>query len=95
MKSYQHKIPDGKLIKIEIEIKKGAIHHFQLSGDFFLYPEEKIELLEKAIIGHNYQTASKALSRVIKKEKITLLGFEVKNLLSLVKQAFENQNYER
>ncbi len=39
------------MIKVELELRDGAISRASLSGDFFLYPEEAIELLEKGLRG--------------------------------------------
>ncbi|MBI5553838.1 MAG: hypothetical protein HY917_03805 [Candidatus Diapherotrites archaeon] len=44
-----YKIPDGKLIKISLEHDSGKIQSIRITGDFFLYPENGIELIEKAL----------------------------------------------
>ena len=46
-----YKVPAGKLIRISAEIEDGKIRKLQLSGDFFVHPEESISALEKALIG--------------------------------------------
>ena len=45
------KVRGGKLVRCIIEIKKGKIKKIKFSGDFFMHPEEKIEELEKRMIG--------------------------------------------
>ena len=46
-----YKIPQGKLLKISIEYtkKKNIIKNIWITGDFFAYPEESIELMEKKL----------------------------------------------
>ena len=43
-----YKVPQGKLLKISLEYdeKKNVITDIRITGDFFAYPEEAIELLE-------------------------------------------------
>ena len=49
--SYIHK--SEKLIKISLEYDelKNTIHSIKITGDFFLYPEESLDKLEKNLIG--------------------------------------------
>jgi lipoate---protein ligase len=46
-----YKVPRGKLLKISLEYdeKKNVITDIRITGDFFAYPEEAIELLEKKL----------------------------------------------
>jgi phosphoribosylformylglycinamidine (FGAM) synthase PurS component len=43
-----YKVPQGKLLKISIEYdeKDNVIRDIRITGDFFAYPEEAIELME-------------------------------------------------
>jgi len=45
------KIPDGKLIKIELDYDETAnkIHEVKITGDFFCYPENIIPKIEKLL----------------------------------------------
>jgi lipoate-protein ligase A len=52
MQSYSiYKVPQGKLLKISLEYdeKMNVITDICITGDFFAYPEEAIELLEKKL----------------------------------------------
>lgn len=64
LKYAELKAPKG-VIKVELEISDGAISTISLSGDFFLYPEEAIEDLERTLVG-------------VKAEKESLLAAVVK-----------------
>ena len=46
-----YKIPDGKLVKIQLEFEKEKILAVKIFGDFFIYPEEGIEHLENSLTG--------------------------------------------
>jgi lipoate---protein ligase len=43
-----YKVPQGKLLKISVEYdeKNNVIMDIRITGDFFAYPEEAIELME-------------------------------------------------
>jgi lipoate-protein ligase A len=53
------------VIKVELETAGKNISHVSISGDFFIYPEEAIEALERAIEGVRVQ--KKALLAAVKK----------------------------
>ncbi len=53
----EYKVPGGKLIVADIEMAQGRIASAQISGDFFLEPENALGTLSQALIGQA-QTAS-------------------------------------
>lgn len=53
----EYKVPGGKLVVADIQTKGGTIAAAQISGDFFLEPEEALPALADALIGHS-ETAS-------------------------------------
>jgi hypothetical protein len=46
----EFKAPKG-VIKVELELSDKRISRISISGDFFMYPEEAIEALERALEG--------------------------------------------
>ena len=46
-----YKVPQGKLLKIFVEYdeKNNVIRDIRITGDFFAYPEEAVELMEKKL----------------------------------------------
>lgn len=90
MKEYRYKVPNGKLIIIKIDIFRNKISKFQFLGDFFLYPEEKISLIEKTLISVTQEKAPEILNNLVKREKIILLGLSVEDIVMLINRAFED-----
>lgn len=43
-----YKVPEGKLMKISLDYNKKSnkINKLKITGDFFVYPEEGIEIIE-------------------------------------------------
>ena len=50
MKFAEFKAPKG-VIKVELELKDDTISRISLSGDFFMYPEDALERLERTLVG--------------------------------------------
>ena len=50
-KKIAYKVPDGKLVKITMDFEDEKIVKVKIMGDFFMHPEEKIEELEKELVG--------------------------------------------
>ena len=46
-----YKVPGGKLIRLSAELDGTTIKTIQISGDFFLHPEDAIFELETALVG--------------------------------------------
>ncbi len=38
----EYKTPNGKLVAVDFEVEEGVLRNVQVSGDFFLYPEEAL-----------------------------------------------------
>lgn len=47
----EYKVPGGKLVVIDLDVKDGALCHVRLSGDFFLEPPEALERINDALCG--------------------------------------------
>ncbi len=52
------KVPNGKLLKITADIDDAVLVSLQITGDFFVYPEESISQLEQLL---RYQPLEKDL----------------------------------
>jgi len=45
------------LIRVNLKVKAGKIEALTISGDFFMYPEDKLWELEDSLIGVNLEKA--------------------------------------
>lgn len=52
------KVPNGKLLKITADLDDAVLVSIQITGDFFVYPEESISQLEQLL---RYQPIEKEL----------------------------------
>ncbi len=51
MKRFEYKVPNGKLVRVKLEVEGGTISFIQLTGDFFMLPETHLEELEAKLKG--------------------------------------------
>ncbi len=79
-----YKVPNGKLLKISLQYDNATkvITNIRITGDFFAYPEEAIELIEDAVRqttltkDHLLQT----IQGVINKHHIEFIGVDAEGL---------------
>ncbi len=45
------KAPGEKLLRVAVRHGGGVLSSVRMSGDFFMYPEESIDILERALVG--------------------------------------------
>ena len=81
-----YKIPDGKLLKISLDYndKNEKILGLLITGDFFIYPEEAIEILEKKLVNTtlNEKILIDKINNVIRENKIEFIGLNVEGLVT-------------
>jgi lipoate---protein ligase len=79
-----YKVPAGKLLKISVDYdeKTFVINEIRITGDFFAYPEEAIELLETRLKNTVIEQASleTKISSVIAEYHIQFIGVDAASL---------------
>ena len=89
MKSHSiYKVPQGKLLKISLEYdeKKNVITDIRITGDFFAYPEEAIELLETKLknIALGRKQLLEKISSIIAEYHIQCIGINAESLTEAI-----------
>jgi len=80
-----YKIPNGKLLKIflDYDSDKNLINKISITGDFFAYPEESIDVIEKKL-KDTFLTKENLLEKinsVVKKYNIEFIGIDAESLV--------------
>jgi len=93
------KIPGGKLVTVEWEIKKdaqsasdntyGKISSIRITGDFFAHPEWCIEEIEKALVGKEISKIKETIEEKISKNSFQIIGFSADDIEALIKNDIE------
>ncbi len=74
----EYKVPGGKLVVVDLEIRDGVLADFRLSGDFFLEPDSALEAIDSAINGLPANADAKAIGAAVRAaipDDAVLLGF--------------------
>lgn len=81
------------MIKISLDVEEGIIKKALIAGDFFLYPEEAIEHIEKSLIGVRVDSpdVEKVLAATVANAGAQLLGVSVEDIAFAVKLALESK----
>ena len=87
-----YKIPDGKLIKIELHYDNNAIDQVKITGDFFAYPESSIEGMEKMLAGLelNEEQITQKIDDIIKIREFELFGLNPAGIARAIMMCVEN-----
>lgn len=76
MLSSSYKIPGGKLVKVKLWVDSEKIERITILGDFFLHPEETIQVIENSLVGIelNITSIENLISKVMSESDATLIG---------------------
>ena len=76
MKSQAFKMNNEKLVRISLVKEEDRIKEINISGDFFIHPENGISLLEDALIGKRIEKGylQEVVDREVKDNHLELIG---------------------
>ncbi|MBI4043910.1 MAG: hypothetical protein HY393_03850 [Candidatus Diapherotrites archaeon] len=87
------KVPNGKLVKARVDFVE-RLERVQITGDFFMHPEEGIANIEQALNGLKANSTSgeleKAIQRAVLLNQMELVGVDAESLARAVQMAVEN-----
>lgn len=87
------KILGGKLVRIKIAFDE-KIQKLQITGDFFLHPEECVHDIENALIGVDINFQPEALvnqiTGILKSQNAEIIGMDSETVVRTMKMAIEN-----
>lgn len=100
MQQLIYKVPNGKLLKIFVDIEQDAstgvrtIRDIKITGDFFMHPEEKIILLEEALKGETLDRDKliKKLEEIFSREKIEIFGADAESIVQTILTAYHSES---
>ena len=79
-----YKVPNGKLLKINLDYdeKTNNIENVRITGDFFAYPEEAIEIIEEELKSIKLEKSNliEKIQSVINENKIEFIGINAEGL---------------
>lgn len=86
-----YKVPEGKMVQIEMEEEDGVVSSVSIRGDFFIEPPEKLKELEKAIEGMKLNSEAEEVEKVLGGIDAKLIGFSISDIGKAFRRAVEGE----
>ena len=87
------KVPGGKLVRIKVNFMN-LIKDVQITGDFFLHPEECVHEIENSLknttIDFQQDEVVNKVNEILKKHNAELIGVHPETIAKTLKTAIEN-----
>ena len=92
LKSYAHKVPGGKLIKIKLELTENRIQSIVITGDFFLHPEDCLLSIEESLVGCEIDSnlLVERIENIMSEKGCQLIGATASDLVIAIMKAAES-----
>ena len=90
----EYKTPGGKLVAVDFEIEDGHLRDVRITGDFFLYPEEALTDLTRALDGLSAELSESEIAervRVAMPRDAELLGSSPEAIGAAVRRALASE----
>ncbi|NYT61773.1 biotin--protein ligase [Alcaligenaceae bacterium] len=90
MRHGEYKIPEGKLVVIDLQVVEARLHNVQLSGDFFLEPPETLDAINAALNGLPHNATSTQLEQAVQAAigaDVTMYGITAAGIAVVVQRA--------
>jgi hypothetical protein len=77
------------LIEVELNIEKNKISYLKITGDFFIYPEEALEIFEKELL--NFEIDEEQLKNKVREiydqQQISTPGITIDDWVTVILKA--------
>ena len=87
----EYKVPGGKLVRVDLDIKNSRISAIKISGDFFLHPEEDITIIEETILNMplDENELTRKINAILTERKIESVGVDAKAIAKAIMKSTE------
>ncbi|MDF2443330.1 MAG: lipoate---protein ligase [Subtercola sp.] len=86
----EYKVPGGKLVVVDLEVRDGVFADFRLAGDFFLEPDSALDDINRAVNGLSADSEASAIAAAIKAalaKDVTMLGFSAEGVAVAIRRS--------
>ena len=84
----ERKIPNGKLVRVEVDFTDKIISHIKITGDFFVHPEDALLILEKNLVGSNIDGIKETVKMLFATLNAEIIGFSHDDLSSIILECY-------
>ncbi|MCS7108840.1 MAG: lipoate protein ligase C-terminal domain-containing protein [Sulfolobales archaeon] len=78
----------GKTIKVDLEVTNGVIKNIIISGDFFLFPEDYIHLIESRLRGLKIHEVPNVMLEF--KDSVEVVGASIEEFIDVINEAYKS-----
>ena len=84
-----YKIPDGKMVKVRVDMKNDSIQNITILGDFFLHPEDTLVEMERGLVGAraDEDTIASIIQSILDRNEAILIGATAGDLAKAIMSA--------
>lgn len=89
----EYKTPGGKLVVVDLQAQEGRLSQVQVSGDFFLEPEEALDSINQSLLGLPAQASEAEIAARVKaalSPEVVMLGFSAESVAVAVRRALDS-----
>jgi lipoate---protein ligase len=86
----EYKVPGGKLVVVDIELDAQRITACRVAGDFFLEPDDALELINRAIVGLSASSSAESIGDAVRMalpDDVLMMGFSPEAIGTVVRRA--------
>ena len=86
----EYKVPGGKLVVVDLEVEAKRITSVQVAGDFFLEPDDALDLINRAIEGLSVSSSAEAIGDAVRgalSDDVVMMGFSPEAIGTVVRRA--------
>lgn len=90
----EYKTPGGKLVVVDCAVRGGRIADAEVTGDFFLYPDDALETITAALNGLPAAAGEPEIAAAIRAAvaaDVTFLGFSPEAVAAAVRRAIHDE----
>ena len=86
----EYKVPGGKLVAADVEVTDGRISDVAISGDFFLEPDDALDVIDASLLGMPHGATVSQLTAIVQaavQDGVTMVGFTPEAVAIAVRRA--------
>ena len=91
----EYKMPGGKLVVVDLDVRDGRLAQVQLSGDFFLEPDSALRTIDAALEGRPADMDEAGLARSIRNAlapDVMMYGISPEAIAVAVRRALQGEH---
>ncbi len=91
----EYKMPGGKLIVADLDVRDGRLFNVSISGDFFLEPDTALANIDSALEGLGADSDEADMTRVLQSalgDEVLMYGISPEAIAVAVRRALERES---